>query len=101
MTLMDRGISTARLSASGQSFEVRWSSLSEDQTSAGVARRDFVLQLQIINHDHALVEAWIESAAGRNQVLDRQPMRIVLVGDERSIHIDVIDDHPGAVAGVR
>ena len=100
MTLMDRGISTARPTTVAQSFEVRWSSLRhEEATARRVARCEFVLRLEIINYDHAVVEAWVESplASGgggsRQQMLDRQPMRIVMESDERAVHMDVIDEH--------
>lgn len=102
MTLMDRGISTVRPATVGQSFEVRWSSLRhEEATARRVARVEFVLRLEIINRDHAVVEAWVESPGGRRQILERQPMRITLEVDERSMQVDVFDEHsspphPGA-----
>jgi hypothetical protein len=98
MTLMDRGISAVRQQAIGQSFEIRWASLRQQENSSmgergGVVRCEFVLRLEIINREHAVVEAWVESPTSRQQALDRQPMRIVLGNDERAVHVDVIDEH--------
>src|SRR5262245_57249704 len=107
MTLMDHGISVshpvARPPAIGQTFEVRWSSLRHDEHSSQnqMVRCELALRVQVINREHALVEAWVETPTSRKQIQDRQPMRIVLESDERFAHIDVIDEHQSPYPGAR
>ncbi len=57
----------------------------------GMHRIRFVLALQLVNEQHAVIEAWLETPKGVRSVMKRQPVTCEVIFDSHSskmIHID-------------
>ena len=80
----------------GRTIEVRWSAVlapARGDTPAegrqGPERRAaFVLTLQPVDEEHALLEGWLETPAGMRNVVARQPVGWEVSGDGDLIHVD-------------
>ncbi|UCD75235.1 MAG: hypothetical protein JSV91_15810 [Phycisphaerales bacterium] len=77
--------------------EVRWASvqpLSVDRAHSAVGkgsscqRHEVVLELQIIDDEHAMLEMWIQTPARRKQVVPRRLARCEVTEDGEMTHID-------------
>ena len=97
MTLMEHNLHAVSSPWIGQAVEVGWSSLRDQGAGRPphLLRAEFILRIEILNRDHALVESWVESDGASREVFRRRTVRLLLGSDERFVHIDVAaDDRP-------
>ena len=73
-------------------IEITWTALrAGGPASTRVAR--FVLSLQVMGDDHAILEAWTEipGVAARTPIRERAPVRCEVVSDSYGLHIDAFE----------
>jgi len=76
-----------------RTIRVQWSStrcVAAGEGHERMAKLEFVLSVQPLDRDHAMLEAWIESdQGGRRVVFERRPVRAQVSFDDRLMHIDL------------
>jgi hypothetical protein len=80
-----------------QIVRVKWAStraVRDDPSTTRMAKAVFVLEVNLMGHQRALVEAWIETAGTRRTVLEGQSAQVVLAADVGMLHIDVVGRTP-------
>jgi hypothetical protein len=83
--------STAALA--GRRVEVRWSAVRVTlDGAAAVERVAFVIALEPVDDGHALLEAWLETAAGAHVTAAREPVHCHAVRDGSLLHLDAFRD---------
>lgn len=89
----------------GRIVQVRWPSVrfgapgrDEGGSGGGAAkagRVEFVLSVEPLDREHAMLEAWIESAGGARQaVFERKPVKAQIAADGAILHIDAWSGDP-------
>lgn len=61
-----------------------------------MVRSVFVLEIELLDAGHVLMEAWIDNEGTRRSVLERRPMHAQISADAALLHVDVPTDESGA-----
>jgi len=78
------------------SLRVVWQAMRTRPDARGVprlARVAFTLAIDVLDEQHAMIEAWTESRDQRGTVFHRQLVRCDITHDGRHLHLDATDDH--------
>ena len=91
----------------GCRLEVRWTAVVAaardrlgvcDSHGRGHARVGFVISVEPVDENHALLEAWLETPKGSRSVLRRQPARYEFACANLLVHFDAVLDGRRVVA---
>lgn len=77
------------------SLRIVWAairSLSDAGGATRLARVSFTLAIDVLDDQHAMIEAWTENPDHRGTVFHRQPVRCEITHDGRHFHLDATGD---------
>jgi len=95
---IDQSASRKQIERQLPSLRIVWPAMRSSPDAGGVphlARVAFTLAVDVLDDQHAMIEAWTESPDHRGTVFHRQPVRCEIAHDDRFLHLDAIGDDGG------
>lgn len=92
---VDTSTPRKRQDSNRPSLRVVWPAMRSQPDARGVphlARVAFTLAVDVLDDQHAMIEAWTESPDHRGTVFHRQPVRCEIAHDDRFLHLDATSD---------
>ena len=92
---LDKSTSRMRQDSNPPSLRIAWPAMRSLSDARGVPRLGhvaFTLAVDVLDDQHAMIEAWTEGQEQQKTVFHRQPVRCEIRRDDRFLHLDAIGD---------